>query len=231
MTVEGHRAAEVWQDPEFARAWTAGDRQGELLDLPRRLAAALVADDRPGTAVVLDVASGPGAFLEVFLDAFPDAHGVWSDASETMHDEARQRLARFGDRVEFVLADMTDLPGAGLPSEIDVVTTSRASHHLDRQALHAFYADAASLLAPGGWLVNLDHFGPEEVWNQRLRAAKKHFGGRGNGEERTRRHHHNYPLCSVEDHLDGYQAAGIVDVDMPWRAFYTVLLAGRKAGG
>lgn len=231
MTVQGHRSAEVWQDPEFAGAWIAADRQGELLDLPRRIAAALVTDDRPGTTVVLDVASGPGAFLEVFLDAFPGARGVWSDASEAMRDEARQRLARFGDRVEFVLADMTDLRGGALPTGIDVVTTSRASHHLDREALRAFYADAAALLAPGGWLVNLDHVGPEETWNQRLRAAKKHLGGRREGGERTRRHHHNYPLCAIDDHLDGYRAAGVVDVDMPWRAYYTVLLAGRVAGG
>lgn len=231
MTVQGHRSAEVWQDPEFAKEWTAGDKQGELLDLPRRIAAALVADDRPGTAVVIDVASGPGAFLEIFLDAFPTAHGIWSDASEAMQEEATRRLARFGDRVEFILADMTDLRGGGLPAGVDVVTTSRASHHLDRDTLHAFYTEAASLLAPGGWLVNLDHIGPQEPWNQRLRAAKKHFGTRRTAEEGTRRHHHNAPLCGVDDHLDGYRAAGVTDVEMPWKAFYTVLLAGRVADG
>jgi SAM-dependent methyltransferase len=230
MTVQGEQAAEIWRDPEFARAWIDYDDQGDLLDLPRKLAAALVAHDRPRTRLVVDVASGPGAFLEVFLDAFPRARGVWSDASPTMMEEARRNLARFGDRVEYVLADMTDLPGSGLPDGADVVCSSRASHHLDRPTLLAYYRQAAGLLRPGGWLVNLDHFGTSDTWNERLRAVKKRFTTRERDSADRPRHHHDHPLCTVSDHLDGYAEAGVTDVATPWQAFYTVLLAGRTSG-
>jgi hypothetical protein len=40
------------------------------------------------------------------------------------------------------------------------------------------------------------------------------------------KHHHNYPLTSVQDHLDAFAAAGITDVELPWRAFYTCLFMG-----
>lgn len=238
MTVQGEQAAAAWQDENFARTWADGDTFRDFLDFPRRMAAAIVAGDNPAPATVVDVGAGPGAMLEVFLERFPDAKGVWSDASEPMLGLARERLAPFGDRVEYILADMTALDGAGLPDSADVITTSRAAHHLDRDILAAFYTAAARRLKPGGWLVNLDHIGPasqagppgvagfDEVWDQRLRAARKAFGVTSAGPK----HHHNYPLTSVKDHLDAFRTAGITDAEIPWRAFFTCLFMGRKAG-
>lgn len=223
MTTSGQEAARTWSDPEFAKSWIAGDNQGDLLDMPRRMSAALVAHDRPGTRLVVDVASGPGAFLEVYLDEFPDARGVWSDASPAMMDEAKQRLARFGDRVEFVIADMTDT--GWLPADADVITTSRASHHLDRDSLRGFYRETAAHLAPGGWVVNLDHIGPDEPWNGRLRAIRSRFVP---PKSTKSSHHHDGPLPNLDDHLSGFAAAGVPDVEVAWRAFVTVLLTGRK---
>lgn len=225
MTSSGAEAKKIWQDPEFAEEWVRSDRSGDLLDLPRRMAAAVVGADRPQPAVVVDVASGPGGFLEVLLEAFPKAQGIWSDVSEIMEKEARRRLDRFADRVEFRRGDMTNLGSIGLPSEVDVVVTSRAAHHLDAEELTRFYTSAASLLAPGGWLVNLDHIGPAPVWDQRLRAVRSQFVPQAEG---TPKHHHNYPLTSVGEHLASYREAGIADVEVVWRAFYTCLFMGRS---
>lgn len=224
MAGQGAEATKVWQDRGFAESWVRFDGAAGMLELPRRIAAALIAADRPGTAVVVDVASGPGAFLAAMLDELPAASGVWTDASDAMLDEARQRLAPYGDRVRFVPGDMTELANVGLPSPVDVVVTSRAAHHLDRDELAAFYRAAADLLAPGGWLVNLDHIGPTEVWDRRLRSVRPSFvPSAGEGPS----HHHNYPLTSVADHLQAYRGAGIDDVEVVWRAFYTCLFMGR----
>ena len=235
---QGEQAAATWRDAEFARSWAVGDSFSDLLDFPRRLAAAVVALDNPEPRCVVDIGSGPGAVLEVFLTQFPSARGVWTDASDAMLELARQRLDSFGDRVEYRIADMTQLAAAGLPESADVITTSRAAHHLDRAGLRAFYTDVAARLTPGGWLVNLDHIGPasqagppatagfDDVWDRRLRAARKEFGVTSDGHK----HHHNYPLTSVQDHLDAFAAAGITDVEVPWRAFYTCLFMGRTPG-
>jgi hypothetical protein len=89
-------AAEVWSDPEFAAAWLSADPVGarDLLALPRGIAAALVAYELPHPRLVVDVASGAGAFLSVLLDAFPEARGVWTDASPAMLEKARVALDR-----------------------------------------------------------------------------------------------------------------------------------------
>jgi SAM-dependent methyltransferase len=226
VTAQGQQSARLWQDPEFATAWTANDTFGDLLALPRAIAAALVGQDRPQTRLVLDIGSGPGAFLAAFLDRFPAAAGVWSDASEAMLEVARERLAPYGDRVSYRLGDMTDLAAAGLPTGADVVLTSRVAHHLDAAGLAAFYTEAAGHLAPGGWLINLDHTGPSDVWDSRFRAIRPAFAPQRPDEPK---HHHNYPLTSIADHVRGFTAAGIEDIEISWKAFYTCLFTGRRA--
>ena len=233
MTTQGQQSAAIWSDTDFARGWATGDSFRDVLDFPRRIAAGVVAGDNPDPATIIDIGAGPGAVLEVFLQQFPQAHGIWTDASRAMLDMAHEKLAPFGDRVDYHLVDMTDL--ASLPGDADVITTSRASHHLDRDGLVSFYTEVAGKLKPGGWLVNLDHIGPasqagppgtagsDEVWDQRLRAARKQFGIASDGPK----HHHNYPLTSVQDHLDAFAAAGITDVEVTWRAFFTCLFMGR----
>ncbi|HEY4022923.1 MAG TPA: class I SAM-dependent methyltransferase [Pseudonocardiaceae bacterium] len=226
MTEQGRVAAAPWRDSTFANVWTRGDNHAQLLELPRAIAAALVAQDRPQVRTVLDIGSGPGDFLAVFLDEFPEARGIWLDASEAMLHLAKDRLAAYRDRVEYRLLDMTDLLGRDLPTDIDAIITSRAAHHLDAPGLTDFYGQAAQLLAPGGWLVNLDHVGPtEQAWDERLRHVRKRFQPPSN----TPPHHHTYPLTSIDDHFRGLAAAGLTDAEIPWRAFVTCLFTARAA--
>lgn len=225
MTEQGDRAAEPWRDPQYARQWATNDGIADLLELPRRIAAAMVAHDRPGVRLVVDVGSGPGDFLAAMLDEFPQARGVWTDASPAMRELAEDRLAAYGDRVDFAIVDMTAL-GGSIPTGADVITTSRAAHHLDRDGLFAFCAEAAEHLAPGGWFANLDHIGPDDTWDQRLRTVRKRFRSAPEGP----RHHHNYPLTGVADHLEALTAAGLADREVVWRAFFTCLFMARRAG-
>ena len=50
--------------------------------------------------MIIDIGAGPGAVLEIFLERFPRAHGIWTDASRPMLDMAYEKLAPFGDRVD-----------------------------------------------------------------------------------------------------------------------------------
>jgi trans-aconitate methyltransferase len=83
-------------DEKLAARWTAADSLKELLVLPRRISATVIAADRPGTALVVDVGSGPGDYLSTMLDTFPAATGVWTDVSPAMADIARPALAGTG---------------------------------------------------------------------------------------------------------------------------------------
>ena len=227
MAAPQESAAAVWRDPDVARAWMQADTMESILALPRAIAAAIVAHDRPNVQLVIDIGSGPGAFLAAFLDQFPNSRGIWSDASDTMREAAVDRLAPYGDRVRYVVGDMTNLTGSDLPASADVVTTSRAAHHLDRAGLATFYAEAVAHLAPGGWLINLDHTGPADHWDKRFRAVRPRFNKRGG---QGPKHHHNYPLTGIGDHVDAFAGAGITDVEIAWKAFFTCLFMGRKDG-
>lgn len=214
-----------WRDAAAARAWIEADAMGDVLALPRAISVALVATEGPTPELIIDVGAGPGAYLEAFLREYPGLRGVWVDISPTMREEAGRRLADFDGRLSFVTADMTALDRADLPDEAEVVTSSRASHHLDRAGLEAFYAAAAARLRPGGWLFNLDHTHPGDAWDRRYRAIRSRLIGRNAAESG---HPHHHPLPSLEDHRAAMAAAGLTDVEIGWKAFYTVLLIGRR---
>ena len=142
VTTQGEQAAAAWRDTDFARDWALGDSFRDLLDFPRRMAAAIVAGDNPVPVTIVDVGAGPGAVLEVFLRRFPGARGIWTDASCAMLDLAQEKLAPFGDRVEYRIADMTDLDNAGLPDA--------GRRHHDLQGRPPPGPDRARRLLPGG---------------------------------------------------------------------------------
>src|SRR4051794_4348120 len=125
-----------WESSEYVGEWLGEDVIAELLELPRRISLALVQDSAVDVRHVVDLGSGHGPYLELFLDAFPEAHGTWVDSSAAMQDEAVARLGRFGDRVRYVLADVQALPGL---EHASVVVSSRALHHLSHDSLASLY--------------------------------------------------------------------------------------------
>ena len=216
---------ESWQSPSYAVEWASDDVLAELLELPRRISTALVADSGIGVAHVVDLGSGHGPYLELFLRAFPQARGTWVDANDAMRELARERLAEFGDRVRYVLADVERIDEAGL-AEADVITTSRVLHHFSPESLQRVYRDVFAALAPGGFFFNLDHVGAPGEWDKRYRRIRDQFTGPRRRELRP--HRHDYPLPSADDHLEWLAAAGFEVPDVAWRTFYTVLLAARR---
>lgn len=98
---------------------------------------------------VLDAGCGTGRVTELLLARLPRGSVVALDASRTMLDEARKRLARFGDQVEYVQADL----GKPLPIDrpVDAILSTATLHWVpDHDAL---FTNLAAVLRPGGMLV------------------------------------------------------------------------------
>jgi SAM-dependent methyltransferase len=212
-----------WRDDALAREWADGDRLGPLLALPRRITAAVFARADPPVRVIIDVGSGPGAFLAAVLDSLPDATGIWTDVSAAMQELAQERMGRFTSRIEFRLADATDLAAAAQEGAADAVLTSRFTHHLEPAELRAFYADAGQIVGAGGWIANLDHVSLAEPWAARLARARAEMV-----PPNPSGHRHDRPHCTLGDHLGALSATGWDEVTVAWQAFATVLILGRR---
>ena len=102
-----------------------------------------------GRETVLDAGCGTGRVTELLLARVRRGRVLALDASAAMLEQARGRLARFGDQVSYVHADL----GKPLPIDqpVDAVLSTATFHWVpDHDAL---FANLASVLRPGGWLV------------------------------------------------------------------------------
>ncbi|MDT5267354.1 MAG: tRNA (cmo5U34)-methyltransferase [Mycobacterium sp.] len=223
--MSNERVVESWSSAEYAAKWHQADGLSVLLELPWAMATALVGRER-SPRLVVDVGSGPGTFLATVLRAYPEARGVWIDASTGMRERAEQELGPFAGRVDYVVEDATRLAGVSAAHGADVVLNSRVAHHFDHDGLVEFYAAAAEVLQPDGWLVTLDHVLPPGEWDRRYREVLPTFAGPNAGKPT---HPHFFPFPTMTDHLSAMADAGLVDCDLAWRTFYTCLFLGRRA--
>jgi SAM-dependent methyltransferase len=214
-------------DETSARSWVDQALRVEDVEFPWTLAANLARHARPEAKLVVDAGSGPGGFLAAVLDVFPEAKGVWFDVSRTMFGEAKANLARFGDRVRYVIGDLTELAIVGAPSSVDLITSSRATHHLAVPQLTRFYQQCAVLLAPDGWVANVDLISESASWWDRLRAVRRQYREAAHTPE-TPTHPQTNVAPTMSEHIAAMTASGFTEIELVWRVFVTGLLMGRK---
>jgi ubiquinone/menaquinone biosynthesis C-methylase UbiE len=114
-----------------------------------------------GNETVLDAGCGTGKLTRELLELLPHGHVVASDISQNMLNAAQANLSNeFGKRVEFVAADLVDLPFNGL---FDGIFSTAAFHWVQNH--DRLFQSLYRALKSGGWLVaqcggsgNLDRF-------------------------------------------------------------------------
>jgi tRNA (cmo5U34)-methyltransferase len=191
----------------------------------------LLASLAPPGARVLDLGGGTGALSAAVLAGLPQARVTILDVDGAMLDEARRRLARFGDRAEFRQASFLDpLPAA------DAVVASLALHHVhDLGAKTDVYRAIRAALPPGGVFLNLDAAiteGPRlnaltfDRWAAGMAehgitdtAARSHFAAWA-AEDRY------FPLS---DELAALRIAGFAEVECFWRRGGSAICCGLRA--
>lgn len=120
-------------------------------------------DARPGRRI-LDVGCGFGDMVEYVKGA--DYVGV--DLSQEYIDHAK---ANHGDKGQFVLANLTDLPELGLDG-FDVAVAVGVLHHLTNDEATAMLAALPAVLKPGGKFIAVEPvWHPEQKTTARVLAA------------------------------------------------------------
>jgi SAM-dependent methyltransferase len=153
-------------DRDTARDWIERwDRQQEesLPDREERFTALIDAVEEGtgrGDPLVLDIGCGPGSLSVRLLDRLPRATVIGIDADPVALTLAR---AAYQDMpgLRLVEEDLR-VPGwsgrLGLSRRADAAVSTTALHWLPEQDLRAMYAELATVLRPGGLLLNGDHF-------------------------------------------------------------------------
>jgi trans-aconitate 2-methyltransferase len=101
-----------------------------------------------GDERVLDAGCGSGRLTEELLHKIPSGEVVALDFSSGMLEQARQRLAKFGERVEFILGSLQEFD---LAKPVDGIFSNAVFHWVpDHEAM---FCCLHRVLRPGGWLV------------------------------------------------------------------------------
>jgi hypothetical protein len=191
-----------------------------------------VAQDAAAPKLIVDVGSFTGEFLEAFMEQFPGAHGQWTEPVDTNHENAKKRLARFGDHVTYVVGcPSRDISLGCVPKGVDTLITSWLSIHQDLQGVQKFYREAAGMLPSGGWMINLDHVtDSSDAWDKQLQGARALATTEGVSAmtEGPPVHHAGFITPTLEQQMAALKAAGFTDVHVPWRRLNTVLLMAHK---
>jgi hypothetical protein len=208
-----------------------GEPTGDKLGPARRLAAAVLAQDKHNPQLIVDVGSFTGELLEAFMQRFPQSHGQWTEPVTNNEDNAKKRLARFGNHVDFVVGcPSRDISMGCVPKGVDVLLTSWLSIHQNLDGIRKFYKEAAAMLPPGGWVINMDHVTEGGPWDTRLKGARDELAAAGVDAvvEGPPVHHPSYGTPTMEAQLAAFKAAGFTDVRIVWRRLNTVLFMARK---
>jgi tRNA (cmo5U34)-methyltransferase len=218
-----------WLSEAYVQEWIRSDVTRDAGRRPKlQRAASVLPFDRARDLRVLDLGGGYGEFARQVLEVFPNSTVVLHDYSAPMIGAARERLASFGERVDYRLSDLGRTGWSdGLGGPFDAVVSSIAIHNLRKPALiREVYREVATVVAPGGAFLNLDYIFPTSPLLSELYAGASGRTGRrpagtasdSEGEQAT-----------LENQLRWLRQASFAEVDCLWKELREVLLCGLQA--
>lgn len=220
-SVRRHLGVEITAYDETIRRFIPGYE--EML----RLAADAVVAAHP--ALILDLGAGTGALSEAVLDREGEHKVELLDVDPEMLAKARERLARFGERVRYREGSFA----RALPA-CDAAMASLALHHVSTLEEKAeLYARVAAALPAGGVFVNADAVVPREA--EARHAAFRIWAGHqvasGISEERAWANFEEWALedtyFSLEEETGALTAAGL-EPGVLWSRGPMTVMACRK---
>jgi len=111
------------------------------------------------------------------LDRSADARVFGLDSSAAMLGIAKDRLGRYGDRVELAEGDLTAQDRVDAPANCSAVVAVQSLHHLEEAQYRTAVRWTFEHLAPGGWFFIIDRLAiPWETLYSAFHALREHQG-------------------------------------------------------
>jgi ubiquinone/menaquinone biosynthesis C-methylase UbiE len=156
----GNRPHHDWQSATYVQEWIDGDVTKDSERVPVLIRMLALPGIAPDAAIqVLDLGGGYGIVSRLVLQEFPKARVTLQDFSQPMLDQSKQRLAEFGDRLSFTLADWTDPTWTDkVGGPYDLAVSAIAIHNLGTpERIAPVYRGVYKLLKPGGAFLDSDY--------------------------------------------------------------------------
>ncbi len=131
---------------------------------------------------VVDLGCEPGSLSARLAARLPGARIVAADIDPFLLELGRATYANAARYVEVTIGEPGWLAELGLDGPLDAAVSTTAPHYPEPHTLRQIYRDLASVLRPGGALVNGDHLVPEEPAPAALTVA---VGRRRSDRERA----------------------------------------------
>jgi SAM-dependent methyltransferase len=172
----------------------------------------------------LNLGAGAGQLDEVLLAHFPGANATLVDNSLTMLTVARQNLSRFGNRVEYIHANLLSPDWVGaVTGPFDFTFSTIAVHNLrEPKRIRELYQETYRLMGHGGMFMNLDYVRPSRpslaplhAWAARDEEAG--FAGKGAVGQMP---------GTLLEHLSWLGEAGFTGVEVFWKDMNMALVCG-----
>lgn len=180
---------------------------------------------------IIDLGAGTGALSEAILDTVGDAVMELIDVDPEMLNQARTRLARFGDRARFTERSFLE----PLPRCRGAAASLSLPHIPAMDAKQELYGRVFEALEPGGVFVNADATMPSEpdgrdaTW----RGWADHLVSHGIDEQRAFEHFEEWSeedtYFPLEEELLAVASAGFA-AECVWSEVGITVVVGRKPG-
>lgn len=107
--------------------------------------------------LALELGSGTGYFTQKVLEKYPNARIIAVEGAESMVELSRERLGELKKRINFRTGDFRNLNNMLADNEKgNLVFSSYALHHLDKNEKFEVIRKINDFLLPGGWFINAD---------------------------------------------------------------------------
>ncbi|MFF4576707.1 methyltransferase domain-containing protein [Streptomyces sp. NPDC001410] len=169
-----------WERQQERYAVDREERFTVIADMVEHIAAS--AAHRP---LIVDLGCGPGSLAARLARRLPDADIVAVDRDPLLLELARTHHADAARYVDTVIGEHSWTEALDLDRPLDAAVSTTALHYLSPETLRRTYGRLASLLRPGGILVNGDHL-PQD--DPQLARIAGHIGLRRTERRRAFAH-------------------------------------------